>query len=274
MAKISNVSATAFIVAELRAEESREAAPLYRDDIVQIFLDAETREAAHQFEAVLSGIASPVKVRTRYFDDQLDEQLRKGVRQIVIPGAGLDTRSLRKQTPGVTYFEIDDPHTLELKKARLEAHHLRPSAKFIAGDYVRDDLIALLAGAGFDFTQSAHFLWEGNTMYLPGDSVRLLMKSIATHIVRPTLSFDYVMPEIIAQSTGKAVLTELVEQFRVRGAPWVFGIGDLAALTREVGFSIVDHWKSADLFRAYRPGRPLDWPLHDYYCLCTLEAAR
>jgi methyltransferase (TIGR00027 family) len=274
MAEIRNVAGTAFIVAALRAEESQEAAPLYRDDVVQIFLDAETKAAAQSFEAALPGIASPVKVRTRYLDDRLDAQLRRGVRQIVIPGAGLDTRSIRKQIPGVTYFEIDDARTLELKKARLEAHQIRSSARFIAGDYVRDDLIGLLAGAGFDFSLPAHFLWEGNTMYLPGEAVREVMRSIAAHVEQPTLSFDYVMPEIIAKTTGKAALTEVVEQFGAIGAPWIFGIGNIDALAREAGFSVVDNWKAADLFRAYRPGRPLDWPLHDYYGLCTLEAAR
>ena len=45
-----------------------------------------------------------VMLRTRYFDDRLDEQLSRGCRQVVIPGAGLNTRGVRKQMPGVIYF--------------------------------------------------------------------------------------------------------------------------------------------------------------------------
>lgn len=274
MADIRNVTGTAFIVAEFRAGESQEARPLYRDEVVQIFLDADTRKAAQSFEAALPGIASGVKIRTRYLDDRLDDQLRRGVRQIVIPGAGLDTRSIRKQAPGVTYFEIDDAGTLALKKARLEASGIRPAARLICGDYIQDDLIGLLADAGFDFALPAHFIWEGNTMYLPGEAVRQVMRRIATHVEQATLSFDYLMPEVIAKATGQAALTEIVERFAAIGAPWIYGIGNIDELARETGMSVVENWKTGDLFRAYRPGRPLDWPLHDYYCLCTLEAAR
>ena len=38
MSEIRNVSGTAFVVAELRAEENREVTPLYRDSVVGLFL--------------------------------------------------------------------------------------------------------------------------------------------------------------------------------------------------------------------------------------------
>jgi methyltransferase (TIGR00027 family) len=60
-----------------------------------------------------------VRLRTRYLDDRLDEQLALGCRQVVFLGAGLDTRAVRKQSPGVVSFEIDDANTLSFKKARL-----------------------------------------------------------------------------------------------------------------------------------------------------------
>ena len=113
-----------------------------------------------------------IKVRTRYLDDRLDEQLRQGFRQVVVLGSGFDTRSIRKQTAGVNYFEIDDPGTLNFKKARLEANNIRAGTNYISGDYVSDDLNTLLESGGFDFSLPAHFIWEGNTMYLTADSVR------------------------------------------------------------------------------------------------------
>jgi O-methyltransferase involved in polyketide biosynthesis len=49
-------------------------------------------------------------------------------------GAGLDTRAVRKSSAGVTYFEIDDAATLELKRARLAEHGMPGDTHFIAGN--------------------------------------------------------------------------------------------------------------------------------------------
>ena len=46
MPQIEYVTGTAFVVAEFRAEENREAEPLYQDHIVELFLNGDTRAAA------------------------------------------------------------------------------------------------------------------------------------------------------------------------------------------------------------------------------------
>jgi methyltransferase (TIGR00027 family) len=104
MAEIRNVTGTAFIVAELRAAENAETNPLYRDPVVPLFLSAETKAAAERFSAVFPPINEGIRLRTRYFDDRLDEQLQQGCKQVVILGAGLDTRGQRKQGGGCCLF--------------------------------------------------------------------------------------------------------------------------------------------------------------------------
>jgi Leucine carboxyl methyltransferase len=121
MTAVKDVTGTAFIVAEFRADGNSEDEPLYRDEIVKLFLDADTKKAADSFSSDFPAIKRLVQIRTCYFDDRLDEQIRRGVRQIVILGAGFDTRPIRKQTSSVTYFEVDDPSTLDLKQVRLAA---------------------------------------------------------------------------------------------------------------------------------------------------------
>ena len=126
-----------------------------------------------------------IKVRTRYLD-----------------GSGFDTRSIRKQTAGVNYFEIDDPGTLNFKKARLEANNICAGTNYISGDYVSDDLNTLLESGGFDFSLPAHFIWEGNTMDLTADSVRQVMINIAKRVERVTLAFDYMAPKSSPRALG------------------------------------------------------------------------
>lgn len=141
MARIENVSGTAFVVAEFRAEENGEAAPRYQDSVVGLFLTEETKRAAERVAASFPPVKDLVKIRTKYFDDALERQLFSQFRQVVILGAGLDTRAVRKRSPGVTYFEIDDAATLNVKQACYEHHGFDVNAKFIPGNYVVDGVI-------------------------------------------------------------------------------------------------------------------------------------
>jgi methyltransferase (TIGR00027 family) len=272
MAGIESVTGTAFIVAEWRAEENAETRPLYRDPIVPLFLTDETNKAAEHIAAGFPPIKKVVKIRTRYFDDRLDQQLQLGYRQVVILGAGLDTRSIRKQAPGVVYFEIDDGNTLSFKKSRLEGHGRLEGVTFIPANYVTDGLVQLLKQYGFDLGIPAHFIWEGNTMYLTAASVRQVLVNISQHVGQFTLSFDYFAPEVIAKATGDPGVTGIVERFAAMGAPWNYGIENIRALADEAGMTVADNIKTAKLHLAYWPSEPLDSPIYDQYFLCTLES--
>ena len=78
MTEVREVTGTAFIVAEYRARENEETHPLYVDRIVPIFLDARTRAAADAIEAGFPAGEKMPRLRTRYFDDRLDEQIAQG----------------------------------------------------------------------------------------------------------------------------------------------------------------------------------------------------
>ncbi|MCY7323742.1 MAG: class I SAM-dependent methyltransferase [Phormidesmis sp. CAN_BIN36] len=160
MSEIKNVSGTAFIIAEFRAEENAAPEPLYRDEIVELFLDQNSKQVAHQVAESFPPVKDMVKLRTRYFDDTLAQQLALGYRQIVVLGSGLDTRAVRMPAPEVRYFEIDQAATLQLKAERLAANGVAAEVTYIPGDYVKDDLIALLEDNHFDFQLPTYFLYR------------------------------------------------------------------------------------------------------------------
>src|SRR5262245_55926745 len=189
MAQIKDVSGTAFVVAEFRAEENRERTPLYLDPIVDLFLDADTKRAAGLVAASFPQCADLVRIRTKYFDDVLETQIQAGVRQVVILGAGLDTRAVRKAADGVAYFEIDDPATLEMKRRCYREHGIDANLTLIPGNYVADGLIEMLGQNGFDFDLPTYLIWEGNTMYLPFDSVRHVLAQLRSYLKQFQISF-------------------------------------------------------------------------------------
>lgn len=272
MTVIRNVTGTAFVVAEFRAEENRKPHPLCRDPIVHLFLDEESRAAAERVCASFSPIKTNVWIRTRYLDDRLDRQLQLDYRQIVILGAGLDTRAARKPAPGVAYFEIDDEAILAFKKAKLEENRIDANVAFIPGDYVRDPFMNLLKKHGFDCELATYFIWEGNTMYLTAAAVGQVLTHIARNVKRFSISFDYMAEEVIAKTTGDPEITSVVERFAAMGASWTYGINDLQGLAVKTSATILETFKIADLHRIYWPNKPLDSPMYDYYSICTLQA--
>jgi methyltransferase (TIGR00027 family) len=271
MSAIKDVSGTAFVVAEYRAEENREPAPIYEDLVVGLFLSDASRQAAERVSSRFPAVKDMVKTRTRYFDDMLDAQIAAGIGQVVILGAGLDTRAVRKQSAGVRYFEIDDPATMELKRRSYANADIDAGVRFIPGNYVTDGLIDLLRSNGFEFDVPTYFIWEGNVMYMPLANDKDTMLQLKRHVKRFRLSFDYLTESVILKSTGDASLGILVESFAAMGAPWVSGIDDIDGLARELGLWVVDNFTTGQLYQMYR-GHPGTSPIFQYYSICTLAS--
>ena len=272
MPEIQDVTGTAFIVAEYRARENAEQNPLYRDPIVPLFLSKQTHQAADRVAADFPPGVQGVILRTRYFDDWLDEQLSRGCRQVVIPGAGLDTRGVRKQKSGVTYFEIDDADILNFKKERLAKAGIEAQIVYIPGNYVTEGLLRLLAANGFNFDLPSYVIWEGNTMYLNRSAVLEVLTGLRSSVAEFAISFDYLTEAVINNSTGDEQISAFVQRFADMGAPWTFGIDDLDELATHADLSVVNDLTMAALFRTFWPNRQLGSEWYDNYAACTLAA--
>jgi len=272
MSDIREVTGTAFVVAEFRARENEEPHPLYVDPIVCIFLDARTRAAADAIRADFPAGENMPRLRTRYYDDRLAEQIAQGCRQVVILGSGLDSRGVRKRAPGVAYFEIDDAGTLDLKKTSYAANRIDAEVTFIPGNYVAYGVIPLLEANGFDRGLRSFFIWEGNTMYLTRPDVMKVLVDLKENLPSFAISFDYMDEAVVEMTTGEAGATGFVERFAAMGAPWTFGFHDLPALAEEAGLAIADVTSVGKLHRLYWPDRPVESIIYDHYFLCTLTS--
>jgi methyltransferase (TIGR00027 family) len=179
MSENNNVSGTAFIIAEFRAEENEEIEQLYTDNIVKLFLNEETKKSSEYVTQNFPLAKEMVKLRTKYFDDVLSNQISLGYKQVVILGSGLDTRSVRKNSENVNYFEIDHKTTLQLKEEILKKNKIISNVRYIPGDYVKDNLVSLLRNNNFNFDLPTYFLWEGNTTLLTKEDVIFVLKQIS-----------------------------------------------------------------------------------------------
>ncbi|MEG4860147.1 SAM-dependent methyltransferase [Microcoleus sp. K1-B6] len=270
---MNNVTGTAFIVAEFRAEENEQAIPLYTDHVVKIWLNEETKKIADQIAHNSPAAKEMVKLRTKYFDDVLSNQILGGCKQVVILGSGLDTRAARINGEGVIYFEIDDRATLQLKEEALKANKVTAYVRYIPGDYVKDGLISLLKQSEVDFDRPTYFLWEGNTTLLAQKDVIFVLEQIRDNFHNFRLSFDYMSEKVILRTTGYQDINDYIDKYESMYAPWITGFENIATLADELNLKVIENFSTADLHAQYRPGRSLESNLLKFYFVCTLENA-
>lgn len=130
--------------------------------------------------------------RGTFFDDVIDRSLPR-VTQLVILGAGFDTRAYRLPT-GLTVraFEVDTPKTQAVKRELLSRAGVDASrVTFVAADFETDDCLAKLIAAGFDASEPALFLWEGVIIYLDRAAVEATLRRIAGTAKGSLVAFDF-----------------------------------------------------------------------------------
>lgn len=161
--------------------------------------------------------------RQTFFDSAV-ERNRAAVTQLVVLGAGFDTRVYR--LPGdmpIRAFEVDRPQTQARKRTLLtQAGVDAAGVTFVAADFERDDWLAKLSAAGFDTGAPALFLWEGVTMYLDRAAVAATLRNIAGTAAGSMVVFDYFTTEVF---TSKALYWRYARRMaNAVGEPWKFGI--------------------------------------------------
>jgi methyltransferase (TIGR00027 family) len=169
-------------------------------------------------------------VRTRFVDDQLRSAVTNGAQQIVILGAGFDTRAYRfaDLLQGTPVFELDFPSTQQIKKRRLSeaAINIPSSVVFAEIDFKRDSLPDVLRTAGYERSQRTFFIWEGVSMYLTESAVRETLQAISQNsIPGSTLVMDFAGQSMIDFLRRFPNLSQ--HDYTTRwGEPWVFGVPD------------------------------------------------
>jgi methyltransferase (TIGR00027 family) len=205
-----------------------------------------------------SVFARGVHVRTRHIDATLTESLRVGATQVVILGAGLDSRAYRfgDALRGVRVFELDLPQTQNYKKARIREvlGNLPAHVTYAPIDFATQDLTTVLRGAGYDPSQRTLFIWEGVTMYVPEPGIDATLRAIATNAARGSrIVFDYFTERALRDR--QSVLAPVARNVAAVGEHFVFGMpGDNAtAFVTARGFTVVSDFGSAELGEKYLP---------------------
>ena len=138
-----------------------------------------------------------IAVRARFTEDALTAAVARGVRQLVVLGAGLDTYAYRTTLgESLRIFEVDHPATQAWKRQKLAeaAIPVPRMVTFAPIDLERETLADGLATAGFDPKQQTFFTWLGVVPYLTEQAVFATLEFIASLPGSAHVVFDYRNP--------------------------------------------------------------------------------
>ena len=176
--------------------------------------------------------------RTRYIDAYVDSCIDDGIEQLIILGAGYDSRAHRigRLKEKVTVFEVDLPATQKLKAVKLKKlNGLHPNdVVYVPINFNNDALSQKMPEYQYDRDKKSLFVWEGVTPYLTADAVDETLEYVANNSAPGSfIIFSYILKSVVegtcrlkdAAKIKKVFNTGgIFDIFHKRGEPLMFGI--------------------------------------------------
>ena len=173
------------------------------------------------------GVRTSVAARTRLIDDTLatldDEQLG----QLVVLGAGFDTRAYRiPRLRSIPVFEVDHPDTQAAKRdvLRRTLPVIPDNVAFVGLDFATDSLGESLSRAGYSTDLPTVILWEGVTNYLTAEAFFTTLDWCARAATQEVLLFTYVHANVLRSPEAFAGARRLHATLDKAGERFTFGM--------------------------------------------------
>ncbi|GAA4513903.1 SAM-dependent methyltransferase [Nonomuraea ferruginea] len=203
------------------------------------------------------GVWGGVLCRKRYADDKVAEAFGAGIEQLVVLGAGLDTRACRLTPPGGRAYELDLPVNVAGKRQGLRAlpGGVPERVRLIEVDFetaeLADVLTTALAVHGFEADRPAVFVWEAVTQYLSDEAVHAALAFLSRAAPGSRLLFTYVLADFL--HSGGHGAAALHEEFVTKRRVWRFGLApdEVGALLGRYGWIEREQVGSAEYRHRY-----------------------
>ncbi|MGB6066226.1 MAG: SAM-dependent methyltransferase [Desulfomonilaceae bacterium] len=266
--KENRPSATAESVARRRAAHQIFDDPtVLCDPLALRIIDAKTAAAVQSDPQGLEQtpwsryLRASVAARSRYAEDQLDIAVKRGVRQYVILGAGLDTFAYRNSYPEDTLhvFEVDHSATQAWKRARLDEGGIRVpcTLTFVPVDFETQAVERELRRAGFKANEPSFFSWLGVTHYLTIEAITDMLRFVASMPVESVIVFDYMIPPSLLSPISRQAYEALAHRVELAGEPFQssFDPSSLEITLKAMGFGQIEDVGPTEINARYFSGR-------------------
>lgn len=198
--------------------------------------------------------------RERHIDDYLQACLDDGLEQLVILGAGYDSRAYRfDRLKDCRVFEVDHPATQQAKIVKLKRilGALPAHVVFVPIDFETQTLEQRLTECGYDEHKKTLFIWQGVTQYLTPEAVDGTLAFVANHSGQgSSIIFDYMYTSLLDGTVRRGEVNSMQRYRRLTGEGFRFGIpeGTIKAFMQQRGFCRVKNATHEDFKRAYFSG--------------------
>jgi len=148
------------------------------------------------------GVRTSVVARTRLIDETIATVVDADTPQVVLLGAGFDSRAERlPELRSTRVFEVDHPDTQAAKKrVLLRALGALPgNVRFVACNFDEQDLESVMRAARYDRMLKSFILWEGVTNYLSAGAVDTTLRWCARAAPGSRLLFTYVHRDVLTR---------------------------------------------------------------------------
>ncbi|MCL4561583.1 MAG: class I SAM-dependent methyltransferase [Chloroflexi bacterium] len=207
------------------------------------------------------GVFDFLVVRARTIDDYLQACLEAGLEQLVILGAGFDSRPYRFDAlkQGIKVFEVDHPATQRIKLEKLTKifGKLPPHVAYASVDFATQSLEQRLKESGYDPGLKTLFIWEGVTQYLPPAAIDATLAFIAENSAPgSSVIFDYLYTSTLSTEGKHKEIRSMRRYERLTGERITFGIpeGTIREFLEQRGFCQVVNAGPEELKKAYLTG--------------------
>jgi methyltransferase (TIGR00027 family) len=186
------------------------------------------------------GFVDHVALRTAMLDRLLDDALQRGIGQVVIVGAGLDSRAHRLPAlRDATVYELDHPDSQRVKRERARGLPVMAAdLRYVPADLEQFGFAQGLADAGHDKNAPSFYLLEGLVPYLRHQVVERGVHELSdTAAAGSQIAITYVTPDMLWLRRFRRVL---LLSMRALGEPLQTPLPPegIAGLLRNEGFSV------------------------------------
>jgi len=244
-----------------------EDAQVFISNMIDTFASLSDRETAEIFMGRIDGA---VCMRSRVVEEKLAVARRRGVKQLVILGAGLDTTAYRRTdlTDGLQVFEVDHPSTQVWKRERLETANIDipDNVKFVAFDFEKQTLAEALKAGDVKSDIMTFFTWLGVHMYLTDEAVRSTLGVMGAYPKGSEMVMDFISPSYVLEGGVpeesvaylQKVVTDMGEPIQSK-----YYESELEDILKSAGFGTVDFLSAKWLVDNYLGGEKKAFDMPD-----------
>jgi methyltransferase (TIGR00027 family) len=161
----------------------------------------------------------------------LKNRIRMGITQVVVLGAGLDSRAYRYRDlyPHIKFYEVDLPHVQEQKKEAVirALGSLPENVIYVPIDFNRETLGSVLNKAGYDKNQKTFFIWEAVTFFITKEATEGVLRFIADNSAPgSSVVFDFVLQSVIDGSCTDYGFMGIVKMASYLGLDYITGFDE------------------------------------------------